>query len=79
MSGITITNQEIREIRKSLKLTQANFALLLGVSLKLIQDWEQGKRNPVTAARVLLRVVEKYPEAVAFANGLKDWKTIQRK
>lgn len=45
-------------------LSQNDFADLLGVSLRTVQDWEQGRRNPTGAAQTLLRVAEQHPEAL---------------
>jgi len=45
-------------------LSQARFAELLGVSVRTLQEWEQGRRQPTGAARVLLRVAAKHPKAV---------------
>jgi putative transcriptional regulator len=49
-------------IRKSLKLSQAAFAGLMGVSLRTVQDWEQGRREPSGPAKSLLRIAEQHPE-----------------
>lgn len=51
-----------QEIRKKLKLSQASFAALMGVSVRTIQDWEQGRRTPKGPAKSLLRVAEQHPE-----------------
>ena len=50
--------------RKSVNMTQAEFARLLHVSVDSIQDWEQGRRSPRGAAKTLLRVATKYPEVL---------------
>ena len=49
-------------IRKKLELSQASFAGLMGVSIRTIQDWEQGRRSPKGPAKSLLRVAEQHPE-----------------
>lgn len=49
-------------IRKKLQLSQSSFASLMGVSIRTIQDWEQGRRTPKGPAKSLLRVAEQYPE-----------------
>ncbi len=49
-------------IRKQLNLSQAAFAGLMGVSLRTIQDWEQGRRRPSGPAKSLLRIAEQHPE-----------------
>ena len=51
-------------IRKKLRLSQSAFASLMGVSPRTIQDWEQGRRKPDGAARVLLCVAAKHPQIV---------------
>ena len=51
-----------QEIRKKLKLSQSSFAALMGVSIRTIQDWEQGRRIPKGPAKSLLRVAEQHPE-----------------
>ena len=54
----------ITAIRLASKLTQAQFAELMGISVRTLQDWEQGRRSPSGAAKTLLRVAEKHPEAL---------------
>lgn len=54
----------IKEIRSKLKVSQTDFALMLGVSARTIQNWEQGRREPQGPARALLIVAQKNPEAV---------------
>jgi putative transcriptional regulator len=49
-------------IRARLKLSQAAFAGLMGVSLRTVQDWEQGRRKPSGPAAALLRIAEQRPE-----------------
>lgn len=50
------------EIRAKLNLSQAAFAGLMGVSLRTLQDWEQGRRQPAGSARMLLRIAQQHPE-----------------
>ncbi|MHB8522453.1 MAG: helix-turn-helix domain-containing protein [Limisphaerales bacterium] len=52
------------ERRARLKLSQGAFAELLGISVKALHNWEQGRRKPAGAARVLLRVAAYHPEVV---------------
>lgn len=49
------------EIRRRLGLSQAAFAGLMGVSLRTVQDWEQGRREPSGPAKSLLRIAEQHP------------------
>ncbi len=51
-----------REIRIRLKLSQADFAGLMGVSIRTVQDWEQGRRKPSGPAEALLRIAEQRPD-----------------
>ena len=54
-------------MRESLKMSQAEFALKFGFSLGTLRQWEQGRRHPDGAARVLLTVIKRDPEAVSNA------------
>jgi putative transcriptional regulator len=49
-------------IREKLDLSQDAFASLMGVSIRTVQDWEQGRREPQGPAKSLLRVAEQHPE-----------------
>ena len=51
-----------KEIRMKLKLSQSAFAGLMGLNLRTVQDWEQGRRNPSGPALALLRIAEQKPE-----------------
>jgi putative transcriptional regulator len=53
-----------QRIRQHLNLTQEQFAERFHLRLGTIRDWEQGKKQPDSAARVLLRVIERNPDAV---------------
>lgn len=53
---------EAAEARASVGLSQQEFAILLGVSPRTLQDWEQGRREPTGAAKTLLRVAVSHPE-----------------
>jgi putative transcriptional regulator len=53
-----------REIRRRLHLTQEQFSLRFHLPIGTVRDWEQGKKAPDSAAKALLRVIEKNPEAV---------------
>jgi putative transcriptional regulator len=59
-----IQNPNVSAIRQHLGLTQEKFAELLGISPATLRNWEQGRRKPEGAARVLLCVAAKYPRAV---------------
>ncbi len=62
---------DIKRIRKGYNLTQAQFAAMLGISVRTLRNWEQGRRVPEGPAMVLLRVADKHPEAVLDAVRLK--------
>lgn len=55
---------DIKRIRENYGLSQRQFAGLMGISVATLQNWEQGRRSPRGAARVLLQVASKYPDAV---------------
>lgn len=55
---------EVRKIREQYGLSQDKFATLMGISVATLRNWEQGRRKPEGAARVLLRVASKHPEAL---------------
>lgn len=52
------------EARIKLGLSQVEFAQMLGVSVRTLQDWEQGRRQPSGAAKALLKVATRSPRAV---------------
>ncbi|MFC4275949.1 helix-turn-helix domain-containing protein [Achromobacter aloeverae] len=54
----------ISEARGRVGLPQADFAALLGVSVRTLQDWEQGRRNPSGAAKTLLQVAMLHPQTL---------------
>lgn len=55
---------DIKHIRAGYNLTQAQFAAMLGISVRTLRNWEQGRRVPEGPAMVLLRIADKHPEAV---------------
>ncbi|MCM2327801.1 MAG: helix-turn-helix domain-containing protein [Lysobacter sp.] len=57
------TPSRIQAVRESSGLSQAQFARLLNVSVKTLQNWEQARREPTGPAKALLRIVEKEPAA----------------
>jgi putative transcriptional regulator len=59
-----VHNPDVSAIRRHLGLTQQKFAELLGISPATLRNWEQGRRRPEGAARVLLCVAAKYPRSV---------------
>lgn len=55
---------EIKMVRESLNVSQNEFALMIGVSVRTLQNWEQGRRQPEGPAKALLRIASKNPSAV---------------
>ena len=60
-----VTNvPSVSSVRERTGLSQARFAQLLGVSVRTLQEWEQGRRAPSGAARTLLLIAQKNPRAL---------------
>src|SRR5215472_15879237 len=62
--GRVINVPDVASIRAKTGLSQPRFAALLGVSVRTLQDWEQGRRAPSGAARTLLLVADRNPHAL---------------
>ncbi len=62
--GRVITVPSVTSIREQTGLSQSRFAQLLGVSVRTLQEWEQGRRAPSGAARTLLMIAAKNPHAL---------------
>jgi putative transcriptional regulator len=65
----TFNPADVRAIRKKLDKSQSEFALMIGVSVSTLQNWEQGRRIPEGPAQALLKIASANPEAVAQALG----------
>ena len=63
----TVEVSAATEARNRVGMSQSEFAKLLGVSVRTLQDWEQGRREPSGAAKTLLRIASQNPEAVKAA------------
>ena len=63
-TGRVLNVPPVAEIRQKTGLSQSKFASLLGVSVRTLQDWEQGRRAPSGAARTLLLIAHKNPMAL---------------
>ncbi len=62
-----VTLTPAADARTKLGISQHEFASLLGVSVRTLQDWEQGRREPSGAARTLLRIATQFPDVVRMA------------
>jgi len=62
--GRVVKVPSVTRIREKTGLSQPRFAALLGVSVRTLQEWEQGRRAPSGAARTLLLVAERHPRAL---------------
>jgi len=65
----SFTPEDVQSIRKKLKKSQDEFALMLGVSVATLRNWEQGRRHPHGPARALLKIAAENPQAVEKALG----------
>lgn len=62
--GRVVNIPSVSSVRERTGLSQARFAQLLGVSVRTLQEWEQGRRAPSGAARTLLLIAQKNPRAL---------------
>jgi len=62
--GRAVNVPDVGKIRVKTGLSQSSFAELLGVSVRTLQDWEQGRRAPSGAARTLLLIADQGPSAL---------------
>lgn len=62
--GRITTLPPVGATRESLGFSQSQFARLLGVSVRTLQDWEQGRRAPSGAARTLILIASRNPKAL---------------
>ena len=67
----TFRPADIKSIRLKLGRSQSEFALMIGVSVATLRNWEQGRRTPEGPARALLKVAAENPQAVAEALSAK--------
>ena len=67
-----VAESKVQAVREKAGLSQAQFARLLNVSVKTLQNWEQARRQPTGPAKALLRIVEREPAAVLRALARSD-------
>ncbi len=58
---------DVKAVRTGLGMSQSQFARTFGFNPRVVQDWEQGRRQPETAARAYLLVIQRNPGAVTAA------------
>ena len=63
-TGRVTTYPSVSTIRQNIGLSQSQFAQLLGVSVRTLQEWEQGRRAPSGPARTLLAIADQNPQAL---------------
>ncbi|MFN0192552.1 MAG: helix-turn-helix domain-containing protein [Aestuariivirga sp.] len=68
---VKVDRTDVAALRMRQKLTQAQFAELLGTSLGTIRKWESGERSPSGAAARLIRLLEAKPKVVTDTLGIK--------
>ncbi|HJV02050.1 MAG TPA: helix-turn-helix domain-containing protein [Burkholderiaceae bacterium] len=66
---VHVVRSPVVEARKKTGLSQSQFAVLLGVSVRTLQGWEQGRKQPSGAARTLLAIASTNPEALLAVAG----------
>ena len=66
---VRVVSSPVIEARKKTGLSQSQFAVLLGVSVRTLQGWEQGRKQPSGAARTLLAIASTNPKAVLAVAG----------
>ena len=78
--SFVVDEPNVKSIRNSYRLSQREFAVLLGISVQTLRNWEQGRRAPDGPARVLLQVAAKHPDAVWDAvRPVEGQKSVKRK
>jgi putative transcriptional regulator len=66
---VQVVSSPVIEARKKTGLSQSQFAALLGVSVRTLQGWEQGRKQPSGAARTLLAIASSNPKALLAVAG----------
>ena len=63
MQTTKIPDPDVRAIREATQVSQSDFARLIGINLRTLQNWEQGRSRPTGAARALLKIVASNPKS----------------
>lgn len=71
ISGKAESEVEVKAVRAKTGLTQEKFALIVGVSKRTLENWEQGRRHPTGPARALLKILNADPVGAMKALQLK--------
>lgn len=58
-----LTEPDVRAIREAAQISQSQFAKLMGVNVRTLQNWEQNRTRPTGPARALLKIVASNPKA----------------
>jgi len=61
--SFSVEEQDVKSIRERLRLSQTEFARLMRVNIRTLQNWEQRRRRPTGPAAALLKIVANAPEA----------------
>ncbi len=64
VTTVMVPTIDVRRLRQKLRLSQNDFAAKFGFSPSVVRNWEQGRNRPDGAARILLAVIDRHPEAV---------------
>ncbi len=64
VAGIFETGEDVAALRRFVGLTQAQFAVAVGISVHTLRNWEQGRRRPEGPAIALLRIAARHPRII---------------
>jgi len=63
MRVTVVPEHDVKAIREAAKVSQRDFARLIGINVRTLQNWEQGRSRPTGAARALLKIVASNPKS----------------
>lgn len=63
MRATEVPEPDVRAIREAAEVSQSDFARLIGINVRTLQNWEQGRSRPTGAARALLKIVASNPKS----------------